>query len=110
MVPVTVALRLRPGEQYCCRWCGAESAMEPGKFRVAAFATAYLFIFLSVGAYLVFRSLGAAVLVLMIWAAVSPFVYSGWISLRLPSRNPSHKDVAPQEQSREVVPREGGAA
>ena len=76
------------------------------RFRLAAYAIAYLTILIGVAGFLIFRGLGKTVVCVGIWLAASPLIFASWLSLRYPENKASGKGGALPSQAREVPPSE----
>ena len=104
---IATIMRLEPGEIYHCAWCNTSSLLDPKRFHIAASATAVLFLLFPLATYLVFRSLGGAIIAIVLWALLSPFAYAEWVTLRLGEQALSQQDEAQYEPPREAALPEG---
>lgn len=87
-IQVGKVLQLKPREAYRCGPCGAESTVDAGRFRLAAAACAYLTVLVPVGAYAVARRLCPTAAAFVLWAVLSPYVFSSWTVFRLSTHAP----------------------
>lgn len=107
--PLKEVLGWRRDQHYHCRWCGARLLVDGKRFRLAAYAVAYLTVTIGVGSLLVFRGLGKMVLIVGIWLAASPLVFSSWLTLRYPGNSASGQGGVLRGQIQEDPPAEKAA-
>ncbi len=93
-VPVLRALQFPSGGTYRCP-CGAQTVVDPDRFRLASGACAYLTLLVPAAAYLCTNRAVTTVLAFLLWCLVSPVAFASWTTLRLTPRR-GRPDLPPR--------------